>query len=79
VTGLTNLSVDLAAKRLELLKEAFPEVSRVGVLYFQTYPGVKLQLEEITRAATILGKTVVSALILQRWIPVLRPACVQFL
>jgi len=59
-TGLTTISVDLAAKRLELLKEAFPEVSRVGVLYFQVYPGVKLQLEEITRAATILGNTVES-------------------
>ena len=60
MTGLTTITVDLAAKRLELLKEAFPEVSRVGVLYFQVYPGVKLQLEEITHAATILGVTVVS-------------------
>ena len=32
VTGLTNTSSDLSAKRLELFKEAFPRISRVGLL-----------------------------------------------
>jgi putative ABC transport system substrate-binding protein len=32
VTGLTNISPDIAGKQLELLKEAFPKVSRVAVL-----------------------------------------------
>jgi putative ABC transport system substrate-binding protein len=32
-TGLTNLASDLHAKRLELLKEAFPHVSRVAILW----------------------------------------------
>ena len=32
VTGFTMLSPELAGKRLELLKEAFPSISRVGVL-----------------------------------------------
>ena len=32
VTGMTNISPDLAGKQLELLKEAFPRVSRVAVL-----------------------------------------------
>src|SRR4030095_243827 len=32
VTGLTNISPDLAGKQLELLKEAFPRVSRVAIL-----------------------------------------------
>ncbi len=32
VTGLTNLSAELVGKRLELLKQAVPEVSRVAVL-----------------------------------------------
>ena len=32
VTGLRSLQAELAAKRLELLKEAFPNVSRVAVL-----------------------------------------------
>jgi putative ABC transport system substrate-binding protein len=32
-TGLTNLDSDLHAKRLELLKEAFPRISRVALLW----------------------------------------------
>jgi len=32
VTGLTNISNDLAGKQLELLKESFPRISRVAVL-----------------------------------------------
>jgi putative ABC transport system substrate-binding protein len=33
VTGSTNIDPDLSAKRLELLKETFPKLSRVAVLY----------------------------------------------
>ena len=33
ITGLTNLSGKLGGKRLELLKEAVPKVTRVAVLY----------------------------------------------
>ena len=33
VTGLTNITPDLAGKQLELLKEAFPKILRVAVLY----------------------------------------------
>jgi ABC-type uncharacterized transport system substrate-binding protein len=36
VTGLTSTSPDLSGKRLELLKDVVPKVSRVGVLW---YPG----------------------------------------
>jgi putative ABC transport system substrate-binding protein len=32
-TGLTNLASDLHAKRIELLKEAFPHISRVALLW----------------------------------------------
>jgi ABC-type uncharacterized transport system substrate-binding protein len=32
VTGLTNISNDLAGKQLELLKESFPRISRVAAL-----------------------------------------------
>ena len=42
LTGLTNIAVDLAAKRLQTLQEAVPNLSRIGVLYFQAYPGVAL-------------------------------------
>jgi putative ABC transport system substrate-binding protein len=33
VTGLTNISPDLVGKQLELLKEAFPKISRVANLF----------------------------------------------
>jgi len=33
ITGLTNLAAKLHAKQLELLKEAFPRVSRVAILW----------------------------------------------
>ena len=33
ITGLTRLSRDLSGKRLELLKEVVPRISRVGVLW----------------------------------------------
>ena len=36
VTGITSISTDLSGKRLELLKDTLPKVSRVGVLW---YPG----------------------------------------
>ncbi len=32
ITGLTNVTMDLADKRLELLKEIIPKLSRVAVL-----------------------------------------------
>jgi len=33
ITGLTNMSAELAAKRLQLLKQAVPSAKRVGVLW----------------------------------------------
>jgi putative ABC transport system substrate-binding protein len=33
ITGLTNLASELHGKRLELLKEAFPRISRVAILW----------------------------------------------
>jgi putative ABC transport system substrate-binding protein len=35
ITGLTSLSVKLHPKRLELLKEVFPRISRVVILWYQ--------------------------------------------
>src|ERR1044071_1789704 len=40
VTGLTSDTPDLAGKRLELLKQVFPGVSRVGVLVCGGFPGM---------------------------------------
>jgi ABC-type uncharacterized transport system substrate-binding protein len=58
VTGITNLGPELAGKRLELLKEAVPKVSRVAVLYSPTSPSGVLEVKEVLPvAARGLGLT----------------------
>ena len=58
VTGLTNLTVGLGGKRLELLKEAVPKVARVAVLYDPANPVTVIESKEILPgAAGALGLT----------------------
>jgi putative tryptophan/tyrosine transport system substrate-binding protein len=52
ITGVSNLSLDLSGKRLELLKEALPRISRVAVLYD---PQLPQSLKETPTAAQFLG------------------------
>ena len=59
VTGLTNLGPELGGKRLELLKEAVPNVARVAVLYDPAIPGTTREVKEVLPvAARALGLTV---------------------
>jgi putative ABC transport system substrate-binding protein len=51
VTGLTNLTPDLGSKRLELLKEAVPKVTRVAVIYDPAFPATGRELKEVLPAA----------------------------
>lgn len=62
MTGLKSTHGELSAKRIELLKEAFPATKRIAVLYFlaSSAAGVAEQLEETNRAAKILGVTLVT-------------------
>jgi len=46
VTGITNLSIELGGKRLELLKEAVPKLARVAVLYDPATPGAAREVKE---------------------------------
>jgi putative ABC transport system substrate-binding protein len=46
VTGITNLNRRLGGKRLELLKEAVPNVARVAVLYNLAIPSSVLEVKE---------------------------------
>ena len=46
VTGLTLLSRELGGKRLELLREAVPKLSRVAVLYDPANPGSVIEVKE---------------------------------
>jgi ABC-type uncharacterized transport system substrate-binding protein len=56
VTGLTNISTDIAGKQLELLKEAFPNISRVAVLYCPASGGsvATKRFDEMQAAAQLL-------------------------
>ncbi len=51
VTGLTTLATELSAKRLQLLKEAFPRVAHVALLFEPDSPGSVSQAKEVERAA----------------------------
>ena len=59
VTGLTNLTVDLGGKRLELLKEAVPKLARVAVLYDPAISASVREVKEVLPvAARALGLTI---------------------
>jgi putative ABC transport system substrate-binding protein len=59
VTGLTNLTGKLAGKRLELLKEAVPKLTRVAVLYEPATPAnVREVNEDLPVVARALKLTV---------------------
>ena len=57
VTGLTLVAVELAAKRIQLLKEIVPAASRVAILWNTTNSINKLELNEASAAGSILGLT----------------------
>ena len=50
VTGSTRVDADFSAKRLELLKESFPKLSRVAVLSHGSMGGDEEELHEIQTA-----------------------------
>jgi len=51
ITGLSNLNRELSGKRLELLKEVVPRLSRVAVFGTSTFPGTAQNLKETELAA----------------------------
>ena len=57
VTGMSMMVPELAVKRLELLKEAVPKVSRVLVLSYLSDPIAPLQVAALDRVAPSLGVT----------------------
>lgn len=54
VTGLNTLTGELAAKRLELLREVLPSIQRVAVLWNPAVPERALELKNIQLAARTL-------------------------
>ena len=55
ITGMSSRVADLAGKRLELLKEAFPHISRVAVLGDPSRRGYVDQFKRIETSARVLG------------------------
>ncbi len=55
VTGFTNIDPDLSAKRVQLLKEIFPKLARVAVIYHGGPGGDQEELRETHTAAKTLG------------------------
>ncbi len=57
VTGLSINDAEVAGKRLELLGEAVPRISRVAVLWNAAHPGKDVELAATQAAAKTLGVT----------------------
>jgi putative ABC transport system substrate-binding protein len=55
ITGLSNLNRELSGKRLDILKEVVPKLSRVAVFGTSTQPGTAQELKETELAARALG------------------------
>jgi putative tryptophan/tyrosine transport system substrate-binding protein len=60
ITGNTILGPDVGAKRLQILKEAIPTISRVAFLWNPDNASNVLQFREVQAAAPALGVTVTS-------------------
>jgi len=60
LTGLSSLSVDLTAKRVQLLKEALPKASRIAVIWNPKDPGARLGEGDASEATRTLNLTLLS-------------------
>ena len=55
ITGVTTFSTELSAKRVELLKELVPTLSRVGLLHDMGNTAARAEWDETREAARALG------------------------
>jgi ABC-type uncharacterized transport system substrate-binding protein len=55
MTGLASIQTDLGGKRVELLKEIFPQLSRLAALANRDVPGYGVQMKEVEVAAQTIG------------------------
>lgn len=65
LTGISDMAVELSAKRMELLKEMVPKIGKIAVLWNQADLGMTSRYREIDRAARELGVTVQAHGVLQ--------------
>jgi len=59
LTGVSNLSVELGPKQLELLHELIPTASVIGLLVNPTNPNAETQVEDMRAAARALGQQII--------------------
>lgn len=59
ITGMSNLSTDLAGKRLQLLREVLPKTTRVALLAYKAADPMPPFLKEMLAAAKQMGITLV--------------------
>ena len=55
VTGLSSLASELYAKRVELMKEAIPALTRIGIMFNPTNPNYLANVSEVEKAVLALG------------------------
>ena len=55
LTGISSVAPDLATKRLQILKETAPTVSRIAILFNAAIPPTEVAMKEMTAAAPALG------------------------
>jgi putative tryptophan/tyrosine transport system substrate-binding protein len=55
VTGLSDQAVDLAGKRLEILRDLIPAFRRLAILANPEYPALKTEMNQVHLAARTLG------------------------
>jgi putative ABC transport system substrate-binding protein len=54
VTGVSSISSELMAKRIELLRELLPKISRVAIFWDET-PNARMSVQELEAAARAFG------------------------
>ena len=60
ITGMTQISPELAGKRLEMLQQVFADLKRVGILWNSIHPNTPITFHEATAATEKLGLVPVS-------------------
>jgi putative ABC transport system substrate-binding protein len=60
ITGVLNLSAELAPKRLQLLRELIPNAARFGVLADPAFPAAQPLITDLQAAAHTLGQQLVT-------------------
>lgn len=60
ITGLTSQNPDLVGKRIELLRELLPDMTRLGVLWQSDSQGSSISFKELENRTQTVGMTIVN-------------------